>query len=68
MADKITDDINEHLDNLKDLKTWLGQVYYNDELVDLINKPFLSHLSAGVKHVINNLKVLKSKHIKRTQG
>jgi len=68
MDDKLLQDLDEHLENLAGLKTWIGQVYYNEEFTNFMTKPVLSILSSAVTHLVDNLKMLKKKYLTTLGG
>jgi len=63
MDEKLIQDLDGHIENVKDLKAWLDTVYYNEEFVNFMTKPVLAILASACVHIIDNLKTLKKKHI-----
>ena len=63
MDDKLIQDLDGHIESVKDLKAWLDMIYYKEESIIVLNRPIISILGSACVHLIDNLKTLKKKHI-----
>lgn len=67
IPDKVTTDINEHIENLAELRKWLDKVYYHPEFGNLFNKPVISMLDQAASYLKDNLTVLRDRHIAKKE-
>ena len=63
MDEKLIQDLDGHIENVKALKAWLDTVYYNEAFVNFMTKPVITILGSACIHIIDNLKVLRKKHL-----
>ncbi len=65
MAEKVIDDLKDHITNLEELKIWLDKVYYDSDFSNMFDRRVLTLMAAGTNYLVINLTLMKDKQINR---
>jgi len=63
-AQEVGRKINEHIEAIADIRTWLDAMLTDVDVGTLKSRPMLSMLSTACTYLIDNLKAFKTLHVK----